>query len=171
MFTILFIFFTYSHPTCVFVESLMKKYPDAKIILTVRSPESWYKSVKNTIYQANKTMRQQSQTNPHMAKLLEMTNTVFVDGVFADENKMEDEEYLKSAFIKHNEWVKANVPADRLLVMELGDGWEKLCPFLGKEIPKEPYPRSNSTEEFELMRQAILSGEKDLQEAVTSSFK
>lgn len=144
----------------------MKKYPDAKVILTVRSPESWYKSVKKTIYQAYKMMQQQPQTDPRMVKFQEMVSTVFVDGAFADKSRMEDEEYLKAAFVKHNEWVKANVPADRLLVMELGDGWDKLCPFLGKEIPSEPYPRSNSTEEFETMRQSFLPGKNGLGEAV-----
>ena len=28
----------------------MKAYPDAKIILSVRDPKKWYKSVKNTIF-------------------------------------------------------------------------------------------------------------------------
>ena len=28
-------------PTCSFVVPLMKKYPDAKLILTVRDPDSW----------------------------------------------------------------------------------------------------------------------------------
>ena len=31
----------------------MELYPDAKVILTVRDPETWYKSVKETIYQIN----------------------------------------------------------------------------------------------------------------------
>jgi hypothetical protein len=26
-----------------------------------------------------------------------------------------------------------------------GDGWEKLCPFLGATAPDEPFPRINST--------------------------
>ena len=28
----------------------MRAYPNAKVILTVRDPESWYKSVKESIY-------------------------------------------------------------------------------------------------------------------------
>ena len=31
----------------------MEFYPEAKIILTIRDPETWYKSVKETIYQSN----------------------------------------------------------------------------------------------------------------------
>ena len=29
---------------------LMEVFPDAKVILTIREPEAWYESVKNTIY-------------------------------------------------------------------------------------------------------------------------
>ena len=29
----------------------MKIYPNAKVILTIRDPEKWYKSVKDTIHQ------------------------------------------------------------------------------------------------------------------------
>ena len=30
----------------------MEAYPDAKVLLTVRDPKKWYKSVHDTIYQA-----------------------------------------------------------------------------------------------------------------------
>ena len=29
---------------------LLEAFPDAKVILTVREPETWYESVKNSIY-------------------------------------------------------------------------------------------------------------------------
>lgn len=32
-------------PTCSFYKELMKAYPDAKVILTTRSAESWYRSM------------------------------------------------------------------------------------------------------------------------------
>jgi hypothetical protein len=32
--------------------------------------------------------------------------------------------------------------------MQLGEGWNGLCEFLGKSVPDVPYPKSNSTEEF-----------------------
>ena len=35
------------------------------------------------------------------------------------------------------------VPKERLLEMDLQDGWEPLCKFLNKPIPDEPFPRSN----------------------------
>lgn len=48
----------------------------------------------------------------------------------------------------HVEQVKKTVPADRLLVFKLGDGWEPLCKFLGTEIPNIPFPNANAAEEF-----------------------
>ena len=30
----------------------MKAFPDAKVVLSVRNPETWYQSVKDTVYKA-----------------------------------------------------------------------------------------------------------------------
>ena len=49
-----------------------------------------------------------------------------------------------------NDWtaqVKAEVPADRLLVWEVKEGWEPLCQFMGVPVPDQPFPRLNDTEE------------------------
>ena len=42
-------------PGCLFYRELLEKYPEAKVILTVRDPERWYDSVRQTIYFADKT--------------------------------------------------------------------------------------------------------------------
>ena len=41
--------------------------------------------------------------------------------------------------------IKATVPADRLLVWNVKEGWEPLCTFLGKAIPNKPIPNDNKT--------------------------
>ena len=41
---------TVDWPACAFYTELMHIYPDAKVLLTVRNPESWYESVSSTIY-------------------------------------------------------------------------------------------------------------------------
>ena len=43
---------------------------------------------------------------------------------------------------------RQDIPADRLLVMEIGQGWEPLCEFLGVPVPDEPFPRSNDRQAF-----------------------
>jgi hypothetical protein len=37
-------------PACTFYRELAAKYPEAKIILTTRDPDRWYRSVRETIY-------------------------------------------------------------------------------------------------------------------------
>lgn len=143
----------------------MKQYPDAKFILTVRDPDSWYKSVKNTVFQATQTKYDEATLPERMRKQREMVRLMVLDGAFADPDKFADEEKIKRMFVEHIEWVKANIPADRLLIMNLGDGWEKLCPFLGKPIPDAPYPKTNSTQDMnqlhEMVKQAIKDGSFD----------
>ena len=45
--------------------------------------------------------------------------------------------------------VKATVPAERLLIHNLGDGWAPLCAHLGVAVPDQPYPRVNNSSEFQ----------------------
>ncbi|CAO0798284.1 unnamed protein product [Mucor circinelloides] len=137
-------------PTVTFYKELVAKYPDAKVLLTVRSAESWYKSAKNTIHKAATTGLRAPEGSP-MARFTRMTTSVCLDGLLADKEAFADEERMKKIYLDHIEDVKKTVPAEKLLIMELGEGWTRMCNFLGKEIPKEPYPSTNSTEEFSKM--------------------
>jgi hypothetical protein len=132
-------------PTVRFYKDLMVKYPDAKYILTVRDADSWYKSCKNTIYAVN---QRDASNDPKFAQFKRMVRKVSEDTGIVDPERFHDEEAIKKGFLEHNEEVKRVIPADKLLIMELGEGWERLCKFLGKEVPDMPYPKVNSTEEF-----------------------
>ena len=49
-----------------------------------------------------------------------------------------------------NDWnaqVKAEIPADRLLVFEVKEGWGPLCQFLEVPEPAEPFPNINDSAE------------------------
>jgi hypothetical protein len=66
---------------------------------------------------------------------------------------------------EHIEDVKATVPADKLLVFSVDQGWEPLCKFFGVPVPDKPFPRLNDRETFQknianMMRAsyAILAG-------------
>ena len=37
----------------LFFRDLMEVFPEAKVILSLRDPENWYRSVKDTIYKGN----------------------------------------------------------------------------------------------------------------------
>lgn len=51
--------------------------------------------------------------------------------------------------------VKRVVPPERLLVMNLKEGWQPLCKFLDKPVPREPFPRLNDAEEAEKVAKGI----------------
>jgi hypothetical protein len=56
------------------------------------------------------------------------------------------------AFKRWNDEVKQSVPAQRLLVYEVKEGWGPLCDFLGVEAPEdEPFPHLNGSESFRKM--------------------
>lgn len=40
--------------------------------------------------------------------------------------------------------IRGLVPKGRLLEWSADEGWEPLCKFLGKEVPKQPFPRANA---------------------------
>jgi len=70
----------------------------------------------------------------------------------------EDREHATKEFERHIREVEERVPARRLLVCEVKQGWEPLCEFLGVEAPREPFPHLNERAQFpELMRRAMLS--------------
>ena len=54
----------------------------------------------------------------------------------------------KKRYRERNASVEATVPAHRLLVMDItrGDGWEKLCPFLGVCVPPVPFPHAHKSD-------------------------
>lgn len=136
-------------PTVAFWETLSEKYPDAKIILTVRDAESWYGSATKTIF--SRIMQEEYTIEgypPHYIRCANMARKIAMDGTFGGPKNMRDKDAICKIFNEHVEYVKNKVPADRLLVLELGAGWEPLCAFLGKPVPDMPYPTSNSAEEF-----------------------
>ncbi|KAI9485352.1 MAG: P-loop containing nucleoside triphosphate hydrolase protein [Benjaminiella poitrasii] len=129
-------------PTAEFYKELFQKYPKAKVLLTTRSADSWYKSAFNTVHKAA------IQPNTHHEGFRRLAVDVPMNGRFGNKELFADEEGTKKIFLDHIEEVKRFIPKDQLLVMELGEGWDRLCKFLGKDIPKEPYPTANSTSDF-----------------------
>ncbi|KAI8098787.1 P-loop containing nucleoside triphosphate hydrolase protein [Halteromyces radiatus] len=134
-------------PTATFYKELSEKYPDAKVILTVRSAESWYKSMHNTVFKHVSSNRE--SVSKHNDAVVAMVRHTILGGILEkDVDKIHDEKYICQLFNDHVEQVKRTIPADRLLVLNLGDGWEPLCRFLGKDIPDEPYPSTNTGDDF-----------------------
>ena len=144
----------------------MNHYPDAKVILTVRDFEAWYKSAYSTIWQAGPQtfgekmkMLMRIITNPRIRKVVQCIKFVKrqVWGI-QFQGRFLDKEFAEKIWYEHIEEVKAKVPADRLLVYDVRDGWEPLCKFLDKPIPPEPIPHLNKKENFKTMLAELMKG-------------
>ena len=134
-------------PSCLFYHELMAKYPEAKVILTVRDPERWYDSARQTIYFAqNAFPRWAAALNPRMRVFRRMIGRLW-DRMFG--GRFEDRVFAIEVFNRHNEQVRRDVPAARLLVYEVSQGWGPLCAFLGVAVPEgKPFPHLNDAAEF-----------------------
>ena len=140
-------------PAASFYGELMEAHPEAKVILTVRDPEDWYESTRNTIYGAPRT----AYASPflHLLRLFEprtrrvarLTEGVIWEGTFS--GRFGERDYAIDRFERHIAEVKDRVPPERLLVYSVKQGWGPLCEFLGVEVPVGiPFPHLNDTKSF-----------------------
>ena len=136
-------------PSSLYWKELSEAYPEAKVVLTVRSFESWYKSAMATIYAVGKKQPAWTRLIPKPRKIDRMTKNVIWTGKF--DGKFEDKAYAEKVWNAHIEEVKATLPPERRLVFEVKDGWKPLCEFLGKPVPTGPFPRVNDAEQFHKM--------------------
>jgi hypothetical protein len=145
---------TVDWPGGYFYKQLLDAYPDAKVLLSVRDPERWEPSFRETIVDMcfgdsliHLLSSARAQVDPKWKRYLE-----FVDRMFWSEQGTFPTGHSPAAliegFIAHNEQVKQVVPAERLLVWEVTEGWEPLCEFLGVPVPPEPMPHANDRATF-----------------------
>lgn len=116
------------------------RYPAAKVILSVRDLDKWYASYAKTI----KVFRE-TEMPPQAAHMRQIQE--FCDVLLAD--RTDTRESAIAAFEAHVADVKSSIPPERLLVYELGSGWEPLCAFLEVPMPDQAYPHTNATAEFQ----------------------
>jgi hypothetical protein len=123
-------------PSAHYWRELMAVYPQAKVILTWRSAESWWTSFSETI------LRFVTTTTDRQSVAVSIVQKAFGD-------RAGDRDFMIARYEAHVADVLATVPAERLLVHRLGDGWEPLCAHLGVPVPAEPYPSRNTTAEVQ----------------------
>jgi Sulfotransferase domain len=140
------------NPSSMCWEEQLKQYPDAKVVLTTRDFESWYRSCKDTIFKMFPNSPY-CPTGVKGAMALGLPHSGFIDLnkklLFPSIGSSWKKAEIKKAFDAYHSKVKATVPPGQLLVFEAKDGWEPLCKFLGLPIPDVPYPRVNDTVEFQ----------------------
>ena len=131
----------------------MEAYPEAKVILTVRdSPQHWFQSLRKSVLAISDywndtalSVRFVKSWGPQFPPALHK----FVYGrAMAYKGLWGTEEKAAKYYEEHNEHIRSLVPREQLLEYNVKQGWDPLCAFLGKEVPSKPYPRVNSTKEW-----------------------
>lgn len=126
-------------PGARYWRELARHYPDAKVILTVRDPDSWFDSVQATI--APFIAARGRHPSPHLNAIAEMSYRTIVLQIF--DGRLSDRDHLTRVFREHIAAVQSEIPAHRLLTIDLREGWRPLCEFLGVDAPDIPFPRVN----------------------------
>ncbi len=116
------------NPWPLLYQELDQRYPGSKFILTRRPAAAWIQSQLIDFASTETPMRR------------------WIYGEDAGCPAGNEDTYI-ARYERHNHEVLGYF-GDRtedLLIFDLpkGDGWNKLCPFLGCEIPDEPFPHAN----------------------------
>jgi hypothetical protein len=130
---------TVDTPACNYWRELSACYPRAKVVLTVRDPDSWFDSATETIFSDR---LQGSLIGSPMGAL--MAGAIL--GVSG--GPITDRAFMTAWFQRRNQEVIDTLPRERLLVFAPQDGWDPLCAFLRVPVPDCPFPRVNRRDEL-----------------------
>jgi len=125
-------------PLAAIYKELDSRFPDSKFILNIRDRESWLRSLEKQWSAKGSTVSDSER---------EIRRRVYGSDQF-------DQTILGRAYDQHLEEVSQHFKdrVQTLLILDVcgGEGFEKLCPFLGKSIHSQPFPcRNTATETFE----------------------
>lgn len=136
---------TVDWPGCTFWRELAQHYPDAKVLLSLREANGWYKSTTNTIFKLMSLAP--TEGGPGFDRSpISMARRIVLQDTFDD--RIDEPEYIIEVFERHNQAVRDAIDPSRLLVYAPGQGWEPLCKFFDVPVPSTDYPHANSTEAF-----------------------
>jgi len=128
-------------PPAFWFEEIAAAFPEAKVILTVRdSEEMWLKSWKEHL-QMIKNVSFLLKISFWWNNALHFGDTLH-NAIYGGYNP-EATALFRKKYRQHNERVQAVIPAERLLVFNVKQGWKSLCEFLGCDIPSTQFPRAN----------------------------
>ena len=139
---------TVDYPACTYWRELSEYYPDSRVLLTVRDANSWYESTHATILSPK--FNEFIKGSPFG----EMCRKTIWNSL---DHRMEDRDFMVSYFDRRNEEIREAIPADRLLVYEVKQGWEPLCEFLESPVPHNAFPRVNSRDETKQLIASLMA--------------
>ncbi|MGD0198388.1 MAG: sulfotransferase family protein [Solirubrobacteraceae bacterium] len=142
-------------PASRFYKELADYYPQAKVVLSVREPEGWVRSMRETVWAVyfggslmNHICRARQYLDPLWDRYIKVMEEILWNENGALHGDHESDEGLAALFEAWTAQVKRDIPAERLLIWKPQDGWEPLCAFLDVPVPDEPLPNVNDTAAF-----------------------
>ncbi|TLM75656.1 sulfotransferase family protein [Microbulbifer harenosus] len=130
-------------PACNHLYSLLRKFPDARIIYTERPFESWYQSVSQTIVPALKWLK--NIPLERRSPFFELVEREVLFGSFGDAL---EKPMLQQSYERHRNNILGLARPEQLLSLNIEEGWENICGFLRVSIPTEIFPRKNDANNF-----------------------
>ena len=115
-------------------------FPDAKVLDTERPEDEWWNSFSVTIskFLSAPPECRYRRISPRYSRTM---SGWFMKNTFAD---CTDRACAISAYRRNNEEVRDTIPAERLLVFNVAEGWDPLCRFLEMAEPLTPFPAQSS---------------------------
>ena len=147
---------TVDWPGGFFYAELAAAYPQAKVLLSVRDPQRWEPSFRETIWDMcfgdtliHNLSAARAKVDPRWERYLALIDRMFwiERGTFAG-GAGETPATMIAAMTRHEDAVRAAIAPERLLVWDVTEGWGPLCEFLEVEVPAEPLPHANDREAF-----------------------
>ncbi|EHK20081.1 uncharacterized protein TRIVIDRAFT_48128 [Trichoderma virens Gv29-8] len=146
------------NPCVVLVPELMKLYPDALVICTERDIDSWEKSMDAVTNHATMSFLRfvlfPLPTMRYFVQFIDINRPVW--------SHLYDETVppTRKTYNRHIEWLKEIVPPERLVFVNVKDGWEPLCKALDLPVPKDvPFPNINDSKAIdELTKRQVRRG-------------
>ena len=144
-------------PGYIFHQELKEKYPDAKVILSVRDPELWYDDISNTVFESGPSHVNQAyaekvrEFDPYLADCISRIHALQKRNLEDDyfEGRFADKDYAVQRYVQWTERIIGLYDADELLVYSVFDGWEPICEFLDVPVPEnKPFPHLNDPDTF-----------------------
>lgn len=130
-------------PSAYFWRELLAAYPDAMVVLSVRSsPAQWWRSFDATVLER----KRHPEVLPGDDGSFAVMRDALLERTFGSSWACAAD--AMAGYAAHNEQVRAQCPAARLVTWEPADGWGPLCAALRVPEPDEEFPRTNSTDEF-----------------------
>ena len=132
-------------PTFLFIEDLVQIYPDAKVVLGLRSSAAaWCKSHGDTVdvFLNGDTWLSRFAMLTHQVR----PGVRFFGQFYAEwRRRVGGPITTPEVYEAFARKVREVVPEDKLLEFQPGDGYAPLCRFLDRPVPDEQYPRLNDT--------------------------